>query len=449
MSTTKLLQEIRRMKFKEAYELRSEKRITVEEAARMLCMSERNLRRYIERYEEEDIDGLNDKRLARAAHNAAPVDEVFRLTELYRKDYVGYSSSHFYDKYKQRHKGSRSYNWVRLTLQKKGIINKSKKKGSHKRKRPRQPMSGMMIHQDASTHQWIEGGYWDLVVTMDDATNEIYSAFFVEQEGTWSSFYGVKEVIEKKGLFCSFYTDRGKHYWITDKAGGKVNKIVLTQFGRAMKQLGIEMIPAYSPEARGRSERMFGTLQKRLPLELKSAGITNISDANQFLKHKFLPEFNKRFCVVPQLAQSAFIPWVPGSISLDNILCIQDQRIVNNDNTVSYKGKILQIPADKYRYSYRKAKVKVHEYLDGKIAIFHGPRKLVEFATDTNVTTIGKKETEEKQEVKTKKPVDLWTSPLDRLAPFGPCGKADGQLQNKLSTSFSTLAKLSPTGSTG
>lgn len=418
MKQSKVLQEIRRMKFEEVYELRNEKRITVEEAARMLCMSERNLRRHIERYEEEGIDGLNNKKLAHAAHNAAPVDEVFRLSELYKYNYVGYSAAHFYDKYKQYHSGQRSYNWVRLTLQRQGLTHKTKKKGVHRRKRPRQPMPGMMIHQDASTHQWIDGVYWDLIVTMDDATSEIYSAIFVEQEGTWSSFQGVKEVIENKGLFCSFYTDRGSHYWNTDKAGGKVNKIALTQFGRGMKQLGIEMIAAYSPEARGRSERMFGTLQKRLPLELKSAQITNISEANQFLKHQFLPEFNKRFSVPAQIAKSAFIPWITGNVSLDDILCIQEKRMVNNDNTISYKGKILQIPSDEVRYSYRKTKVKVNEYLDGRIAIFHGPRKLVEFAANIDTS----------DDSLEKKLVDLWTSPTGRSSPFGTCGKADGQL---------------------
>jgi hypothetical protein len=296
-----------------------------------------------------------------------------------------------------------------LTLQRKGLVNKAPKKGVHRRKRPRQPMTGMMIHQDASTHQWIEGTYWDLVVTMDDATSEIYSAFFVEQEGTWSSLLGVKEVIENKGLFSSFYSDRGSHYWTTDKAGGKVNKGLLTQFGRAMKQLGIEMIAAYSPEARGRSERMFGTLQNRLPLELKSAGIKTIDDANIFLKNQFIPEFNKLFCVQPQITQSAFIPWVQGNIELKDILCIQDKRIVNNDNTVSYKGKTLQIPQNEHRYSYRKTNIKINEYLDGSIALFHGPRKLVEF-----------KSLKEEH-------VGLCMSPSGRSASFGTCGKTDGQ----------------------
>ncbi len=407
MKQSQLLREIRRIKFEEIYKLRNEKSITSKEAARILCMSERTLRRCVERYKKEGLDGLNDKRTGHASHNAAPVDEVSCLVELYKCHYVGYSVAHFYDKYKQRHGGQRSYNWVKLTLQRQGLMPCFRKKGDHRRKRPRQPLPGMMIRQDVSTHQWVEGKYWDLVVTMDDATNEIYSAFFVVQEGIWSSFYGVKEVIETKGLFCSFYTDRGKQYWITDKFRAKTNKILLIQFERAMKQLGIEMIAVYSPEARGRSKRMFGTLQMRLPLELKSAGINNMDDANRFLKHDFIPEFNRRFCVVPQSDKSVFVPWTLGNIDLDDILCIQDQRIVNNDNTVNYKGKTLQIAQNKLSDSHRKTRVKVNEYSDGRIAIFHDSRKLAEFSA---------------KDLEKENSVGLWMSPADRLAP-GMCGK--------------------------
>ena len=238
-------------------------------------------------------------------------------------------------------------------------------------------MKGLLLHQDGSTHPWIEGVSWDLIVTLDDADNEIYSAFFVEEEGTWSSFRGIKEVIETQGLFCSLYTDRGTHYWTTKKEGERVDKSSPTQFGRAMGWLGIDMIPAYSPQARGRSERMFGTLQGRLPLELESAGITRLDDANRYLRDRFLPEFNQRFKVKPEEARSAFIPWAGHHLSLDDILCIQEERTVGKDNTVSYKGKRWQIPAASQRCSYAKAKVKVHEYEDGSLSIFHGPRKLV------------------------------------------------------------------------
>jgi transposase len=367
------------MKFEDIYELRTEGRISAEEAASMLGMSSRNLRRYIARYKEEGLDGLNSKRLGKAAHNAAPVDEVMAMVELYRSRYEGYSAAHFYDKYCGHHGGQRSYNWVREGLQKQGAITCRKKQGSHRLKRPRCPMEGMRIHQDGSTHEWVAGEQWDLIVTMDDATNEIYSAFFVEEEGTLSSFRGMKEVIETKGLPSSFYSDRGSHYWYTDKGTGKVDKARPTQFGRAMQQLGIDMIAAYSPQARGRSERMFGTLQQRLPKELASEGITTMAQANQFLKETFLPEFNQRFTVKAQEEGSAFVRWRSEAINLDDILCLQQERIANKDNTISYQGKRLQIPPGESRYSYAKTKIKVCEHSDGSIALFHGPRCLVRF----------------------------------------------------------------------
>ena len=366
------------MKFKEVCSLRAEGKLSMEEAASMLNMSSRNLRRHIKRYEKAGLEGLNDRRLGKAAHNIASTDEVLALLALYNNQYLGYNVAHFYDKYKDHHEGQRGYTWVKEQLQKEGLAKKAKKRGAHRRLRPRQAMKGMMLHQDASTHAWIEVCQWDLIVTMDDATSEVYSAFFVEEEGTWSSFKGVQEVIEQHGLFCSLYTDRRPHYWTTPEAGKKVDKENQTQFHRAMSQLGIGMIAAYSPEARGRSERMFGTLQGCLPQELKSAGITTMEGANKFLKEVFLPQLNQRFKVTAQDEQSAFVPWT-SHLLLEDILCIQAQRTVSKDNTVSYDGQRWQIPSNKYRYSYAKTKVNIHQYADGSVAIFHGPRKLVHY----------------------------------------------------------------------
>ena len=207
--------------------------------------------------------GLDDKRLTQASHRRAPADEVMKLGELYREHYRGWNVKHFHSWY-TRDGGKRSYTWVKNTLQRQGLVTKVKQKGVHRQRRDRSPLPGMMLHQDGSSHEWVKGKRWDLIVTMDDATNEHYSMFFVDEEGTASSFQGVRDVIMKKGLFSSFYTDRGSHYWFTPKEGEKVSKTQLTQFGRAMQQLNIEMIPAYSPEARGRSERMFRTHQDRL-----------------------------------------------------------------------------------------------------------------------------------------------------------------------------------------
>ena len=238
----------------------------------------------------------------------------------------------------------------------------------------------MMVHQDGSRHEWLPGQpALDLIVTMDDATSEIYSAFFVDEEGTMSSFRALLEVIGERGLFCSLYADRASHYWHTPEAGGKVDKDNPTQVGRALQRLGIELIPAYSPEARGRSERMFGTLQKRLPQELRLAGITEIDEANRFLKEVYLPQHNARFALPAEVEGSAFVSFAG---ALDDILCIQEERTVANDNTVRYKRRLLQLPADRHRRHYVKATVRVHEYPDGTLAVFHGPRCLARYQTD-------------------------------------------------------------------
>jgi transposase len=364
------------MRFEEVYDRWSEHRLTQQEAADLLGVCERQFRRQCRRYEDEGIDGLIDLRLGQVSSKRAPVDEVTRLVEQYRSRYVGWTVKHFYSKYRE-HKGQRSYNFVRLVLQREGMVTKAKRRGAHRRRRERKPLIGMMLHQDGSRHEWLAGQQHDLIVTLDDATGAIYSAFLVAEEDTMSSFFGVAEVIARYGLFNSLYTDRGSHYWHTAKAGGKVDRINLTQFGRAMTQLGIEMIPAYSPEARGRSERAFGTLQDRLPKELLDAGITAVAVANRFLKRRFVPAYNREFMVAAAETGSAFVPWIGGS--LKDILCLQEERVVRPDNCVTYQNQLLQIPADRHRCHYVKAKVRVHEYPNHQLAIFHGPRCLAHY----------------------------------------------------------------------
>jgi len=376
MKPTKVLQEIRKMRFEEAYEGWNEGRLTQAEAARILGVCERSFRRYMVRYEADGLDGLIDRRLEQGSNRQAPVDEVMGLTDEYRSKYMGWNVKHFHSLYK-RTGGTRSYTWVKKRLQEAELVARFKKRGAHRKRRERSPLPGMMIHQDGSTHEWVFGKKWDLIVTMDDATNWHYSMFFVEEEGTASSFRGVQDVIEARGLFSSFYSDRGSHYWHTPEAGGKVDKENLTQFGRAMKQLGIEMIPAYSPEARGRSERAFGTHQGRLPNELAAAGITDMEAANRYLREVYQPAFNAEFACPAQEEGSAFVPWIGGS--LDDILCEQHERTVSPDNCVRFEGLILQVPADRHRCHYVKAKVRVHCYADGSLAVFHGPRKLADY----------------------------------------------------------------------
>jgi len=235
----------------------------------------------------------------------------------------------------------------------------------------------MILHQDGSRHEWVPGQKWDLIVTMDDATSEHYSMFFVDEEGTKSSFQGIGEVIRAKGLFSSLYTDRGTHYWHTPEAGGKVDKNNPTQFGRAMAQLNIGMIPAYSPEARGRSERAFRTHQDRLPKELAFYDITDMEAANRYLRQTYLPAHNAEFCQPPLEEGAAFVEWV--GANLDDFLCEQFDRVVGRDNCVSFEGVKLQIPPDRHRCHYIKAAIKVHRYTEDTLAVFHGPRKLANY----------------------------------------------------------------------
>lgn len=372
------------MRFEEAYAGWNSGRLTQAEAAQVLGMCERSFRRYLSRYEADGLEGLIDRRLAHVSNRLAPVDEVMALTEQYRSRHSGWNVKHFHSWY-QRAGGTRSYTWVKKRLQDAELVPKAAKRGAHRKRRERRPLPGMMIHQDGSTHEWVPGALWDLIVTMDDATSEHYSMFFVEEEGTASSFRGVREVIMAHGLFSSFYSDRGSHYWHTPEAGGKVDKQNLTQFGRALRQLGIEMIAAYSPEARGRSERAFGTHQGRLPQELALAGITTMAAANRYLKDIYLPAFNAEFAQPAMEEGTAFVPWVGGC--LDDILCEQADRTVGADNCVRFETLILQIPADRHRCHYVKAKVRVHRYANGHLAVFHGPRKLADYNPEGKVIT--------------------------------------------------------------
>jgi transposase len=371
------------MKFEEVYGRTYRGGLSQAEAAEVLGTSERTFRRWRDRFEADGAEGLYDRRLGRVSARRVPVDTVMAVLELFETRYWDFTAKHFWDKLVAEHDFKHSYNWLRLTLQAHGRIKPARRRGAHRRKRPRRPVVGMMLHQDGSSHQWVAGQWWDLIVTMDDATSQIYSAIFVAEEGTMSCFQALDEVIGEHGLFCSLYADRAGHYWHTPQAGGKVDKDNPTQLGRALEHLGIELIAAYSPEARGRSERMFGTLQKRLPQELRLVGITTMAAANRFLREVYLPTHNARFARPAEDTGSAFVPFAG---SLGDILCVRHERVVGNDNTVRYKGLSLQIPADRHRHHYVKARVRVHEYPDATLAIFHGPRRLARYHADA--TTI-------------------------------------------------------------
>ena len=375
MRGTKTVQQIRTVQFEKLYEAWKAKRMTQREAAELLDMNERTFRRHVVRYESEGAEGIKDRRIGRVSPRRASVEETRALEALYRDCYEGRNVRHFYEAYREDHGGVRSYSWVKSRLHSSGLVKPLCYYEPHRERRERKAKVGRMLHQDASLHFWVRREQWDLVITMDDATGEIYSAFFVDEEGRWSSMRGVREVLERKGLFDSLYTDRGSHYWTTPKAGGDVDKENLTHFGRAMKELGITMIVGRSPQGRGRCERAFRTLQGRVPRELEEAGITKMEEANEFMADKFLASYNRRFMVEPLEEGSEFVA-LHKEVNLDDILCMKEQRVVGNDNCVSYKGICLQIPPVSDRNHFVRARVMVHEHSDGRMSVFHGSDRL-------------------------------------------------------------------------
>jgi transposase len=378
MGRAGVLQEIRRMRFEALLDRQERGELSQIEAAEMLGVSERTFRRWRDRLRDEGPAGLADRRIGKPSGRRAAADEILRMLGLYREHYAEFTVKHFHEQLVKRHDWRLGYTVTKLQLHRAGLVKPAPRRGAHRKKRPRRPMPGMLLHQDASRHAWLDGvPPLDLVVTLDDATSEVYSAFLVEEEGTASSFRGLAEVVAAKGLFCALYTDRGSHYFHTPTAGGKVSRTQPTQVGRALAQLGIEHIAAYSPEARGRSERVFRTLQDRLPKELRLAGITDIEAANRWLAEVYLPEHNARFAVPAEQDGSAFVADRTGAWR--DILCIQEERLVGNDNTVKWKRLALQIPPSPLRPHFVRARVRVLEYPDGRLAVCWGPHRLADY----------------------------------------------------------------------
>ena len=259
----------RAMKVQEVILRALAKKITWWQAAEIIGISDRQMRRWRERYEEFGYDGLFDRRRGKPSPKRVPVQTVEQVLGLYREKCFDFNVQHFYEKLHSEHGRELSYTWVKQALQGAGLVARGRQRGVHRQRRPRRPLPGMLLHIDGSRHRWFQDERWyDLVVILDDATSEIYYAQLVEEEGTVAVMAAVREVIERKGVFCALYSDRGSHFWLTPKVGGKVDAHRLTQVGRALRALGIQMIPAYSPQARGRSERNFETWQGRLPQEL-------------------------------------------------------------------------------------------------------------------------------------------------------------------------------------
>ena len=375
MRRTEAHQGVRMIKFSSILSRYEAAEFSQAEAAELLGIGERTFRRWRQRFEDEGEAGLLDRRLGKASGKRVPSDRSEEVEALYRTRYAGFTAKHFHEHLVKEHNFSWGYTWTKTFLYSKGLLEKAKRRGAHRRKRERRPLPGMMLHQDGSMHVWLAGQpALDLIVTLDDATSAIYSAFLIEEEGTASTFRALMEVFGTHGLPMSLYTDRGAHYFYTPTAGGEVDRSRPTQVGRALERLGVEHIAAYSPQARGRSERVFHTLQDRLVKEPALKEIDTVEAANLFLCDVYIPEYNARFAVAAAQEGTAFVA-IPG-VDLAEILCVQEERQVGNDNCVSFNRLKLQIPESPLRAHFVKTRVKVRQYPDGTHAIFYGPRCL-------------------------------------------------------------------------
>jgi transposase len=362
----------RTMKVQEVIMRAMARKITWYEAAEIIGISCRQMRRWKERWEEHGYDGLFDRRRGTPSPKRVPVATVQEVVRLYQEQYSDFNVKHFHEKLQREHQINLSYTWVKTALQTAGLVRRARKRSKHRKRREPRPLPGMMLHIDGSKHQWFgDGYYYDLIVVMDDATNEIYYAQLVEAESTFTVMAALRAVIEKQGLFCSLYSDRASHFFLTPKAGEKVANKHFTQVGRALAELQIKLIPAYSPQARGRSERNFRTWQGRLPQELRLRKLNTLETANQFLREHYLGEFNTQFARRAKQAGTAFTTCHRKDLEL--VFALQHERTVARDNTVSYGNRVLQIEKSKWRFSLSGCEVKVYEHSDGSLSIGYGP----------------------------------------------------------------------------
>lgn len=362
----------RAMKIQEVILRAVAKKITWGQAGEIIGLCERQMRRWKERYQEFGYDGLFDRRTGKPSPKRVPLGTLEEILRLYQEQYSDFNVQHFHEKLREKHQIQLSYTWVKRALQMAGLVKKSRKRGIHRRRRERRPLPGMLLHLDGSSHAWFQDDRrYDLLVILDDATNEIYYAQLVEEESTATVMTALREVIERKGAFCALYSDRATHFFHTPRAGQPVDRRHPTQVGRALAELGIQMIPAYSPQARGRSERSFGTWQGRLPQELRIHGIRSMASANEFLRESYIAEFNERFAVAAAQPGHAFLP-MRGK-NLDLIFSLQHERTVNQDNTVHLGPCVLQIEKSRWRATLAGCRVTVYQHLDGSWSIGYGP----------------------------------------------------------------------------
>src|SRR5262245_22086911 len=351
------------------------RKLTWWQAAEIMGVTDRTMRRWRARIEEGGYTSLYDRR-KHPSPKRIPLEQAQEMLKLFQEKYSDFNVRHFHEKLASDHGIQLSYTWVKKALQLAGLV-KTTKRGKHRKRRPRRPIPGMMLHIDGSKHQWMPGQWHDLIVVLDDATNEIYYAQFVDEESTRTVMAALRTVVENKGWFSSIYSDRASHFFKTPKAGHAVDTRDVTQVGRAMRDLGIRMIPAYSPQARGRSERSFRTWQGRLPQELRLHRIQTLDAANRFLQDSYIAEFNIKFTVAAAESGTAFMPIQHQD--LNRVFAIQHERTVNKDNTIQFANHVWQLPETSLRATLSGCHVLVYEHLDRTFTVGYGPHTLARF----------------------------------------------------------------------
>jgi len=415
------------------------KKISWMEAAEIAGVTDRTMRRIRERYQEHGYTGLFDQRKGKRSIHRIPMETAEEVLRLYQETYFDLNMRHFHEKLREEHQIELSYTWVQQALQGAGLVAKRRKRGPHRRRRPRRPLPGMLLHIDGSKHRWLNDDRWyDLIVILDDATSEICYAQLVEEESTRTVMAGLREVIETKGVFCALYSDRGSHFFVTTRAGEKVDKNRLTQVGRAMKELGVQTIAAYSPQARGRSERSFRTWQGRLPPELRLAGISSVEEANTFLRERYIKEFNEKFTVAAAEKGTAFRHTSRNDMKW--IFTVQTGRVVGKDNTVAIGDRLWQIDKTRFTHSLAGSTVTIHEHLDDTVSIRFGPHVVGRFDKNGEKLTSPEKRGgkggsvesgENQKQVSPAAPTPLGNSPGTRVSHFPTAPATDPALKAK------------------
>lgn len=370
-----------RERFPELYRRWRKRQLTQSQAANRLGMSVRTFRRWAKRYRQEGLKGL-PKRRPCSKRQASP-KEVSELLFLYREMYGGWSVQHFYEEYRDRHGGRRSHTWVREHLQAAGAVSKAKRyrssgNGKRPESRPRQARSGALIHQIGKPHRWVAGRCWDLTVMIDDATNRICSGIFAEEPGFWPRLHVVRETADQFGFFDTLGDGRSPDCWYRSRSRAMRKRYQL-QFARVMAELETEVISTSAYNVQGWYGRMLRTLTNRLGNEMVSAGVSNIAEANSFLR-QYLPRFNARFAIEARDPETAFVGLMPeAKRSLDDTFCVKEAVRIGPGHCVTYMGRSLQIPRQEVERCPLQGEVHVCEYENGNLAMYRRNRRLSDY----------------------------------------------------------------------